>query len=560
MPKTSDVTLSVSPLPGVTPVGVSLNFSVGAIPVCSVDFAPASPGPPVKISGGASGILTSPDQFKRKTPIHVSISVKSTTGPGQTTTHRLNWEGLLDGVSLSNNVGSNTYQAVLKGKAQTLLELTTMTPGLTPNSVDIYKNPYYSLIVSSDSQDDNVEKAWSSFDFSEGLDFNLSPIKFYISLIKHLLTLQQGGFDNYMGSEQDIYSEQVMSEVYNAPKYTQAIQKGLDLISQLDASAVDGGTLSSMTTCYPNASAKMKDYFFKGSNVILENLMNFLSFMGCTLVFGSNKIFVVPERSFILQEHSSPGVKSQSSRPNTAYPADYNGYSYSDNGYRDIYAVILSNKLPVGGQNLANVAYDPGTVGYYKDEHELTQASGILIVEQHPFSLFYSTNENNGRDANELKQKADQGKDTSYYDKPHEYGGNEIKENQQQRAEEKQTKYQETLSPTLKNYAQIKFYQARYGDRKGSITLSFNPNWVPGASGTLFVRETNFNLDFWVESVTHRVDMAPPAGGSAMTIVNFCCGRMGSTPVGISEDAFTGFNQGKETSFKSSFISDIGAS
>ena len=111
----------------------------------------------------------------------------------------------------------------------------------------------------------------------------------------------------------------------------------------------------------------------------------------------------------------------------------------------------------------------------------------------------------------------------------------------------------------MTNYAEIKFYQARYGDRRGTITMSFNTNWAPGASGTLYVRETGFSLDFWVESVTHRVDMTPPAGGSAITIINFCCGRMGTSPVGVDEDKFTGYNKSKETDFINKFISDIGA-
>jgi len=448
---------------------------------------------------------------------------------------------------------------VLKGKAQTLLELTTLTPGLTPTSVNIYKNPFFSLLVSSDDKDPNVEKAWASLGFSGALKFEESPLKFYLKLMEHLLKLQQGGFSNYLGDQQSVMSTKALEKIYNEQRYSKAIQTGIELLKKIDTSAVDGGSLGSMTTSYQGASAKIKEYFFRGSNVLLENLMNFLSFLGCTLVFGNNKIFVVPERSFILQTHEVPGIKSQSDRPNVAYPADYNGYSYTDNGYRDIYAVILANKLPLNGSEYINLPHDPGLVGYYKDKNELTKASGVLVVQEHPFSLFYSTTHNNPRDSHELKQKADQGKETSYYDKPHKWRGNEEQENQQKRAEEKQKNYTQIVSPVLENYAQIKFYQARYGDRKGSITLSFNPNWVPGASGTLFVRETKFNLDFWVESVTHRVDMTPPAGGSAMTIVNFCCGRMGTSPVGVSEDGFTGYNKGKESSFKTSFIQDIRA-
>ena len=556
MGKATDVILEVSPLPGVTPTGISLNFSAGAIPVCTVDFAPAPQGT-IKIDGGASGILANPDQYKRKEDVTVNISVNTHTGDGQQTTHKLTWSGLLDGVSLSNAVGSNTYQAVLKGRAQTLLELTTLTPGLVPSSVNIYKNPYYSIIGASSDGDENTEKAWSSFEVGGELSFEENPLRFYISLMKQLVKNQLDGFETYLGNENTVNSTKALQEVFNEERYKHALGKAQTLLESIDITAAEGGALAELTTSYPNASAKIKDYFFSGSNIILENLMNFLGFLGCTMVFGDHKIFVVPERSFIKQTHSAPGEKAQASTPNTAYPADYNGYMYSDNGYRDVMAVILSNDIGIGGASMVSLQYDSGLVGVYKDKNDVTQASGILVIPQHPFSLYYSTNDNNHADAKDMKNKADS-TGQSYYENPQKYGDNETDEKQAQRATEKKNKYKDILEPAVDNYAEVKFYQARYGDRRGSITLSFNPKWVPGASGTLYVRETQFSLDFWVESVTHRVDMTPPAGGTAITIVNFCCGRMGTSPVGVDSDKFLGYDKGKEQGFMSSFISDIG--
>jgi hypothetical protein len=558
----SDVKLSVTPLPGVTPIGVSINFSVGAIPVCTVDFAPAPEGV-IKIDGSASGILSSPDTYKRKEEITVDIDVTSHSGQDKTTNHTFTWSGLLDGINLSNNVGSNTYQAVLKGRAQSLLELTTLTPGLTPSSVNIYKNPYYSILGASGDDDETVEKAWSSFEVSGELDFGESPLKFYLSLMKLIVKNQQGGYQNYLGNETMTNSEQALEQLFNEERYQRALTKAQALLETIDTSAVDGGTLAQITTSYPNASAKVKDYFFSGPNVLLENLMNFLGFLGLTMVFGDEKIFIVPERSFIKQSHPAPGKKQESTTPNAAYPADYNGYTYNDNGYRDVMAVILSNEMPIGGTQLIDLPYDAGLVGFYKDKNELTQASGVLVIPEHPFSMFYNNNDNNFHDSHELKDTADSpGQAYHPESKKYEDAVGDPNEKQSERATDKKQKYADILKEgeALNNYAEIKFYQARYGDRRGSITMSFNSNWAPGASGTLYVRETGFSLDFWVESITHRVDMTPPAGGSAITIINFCCGRMGTTPVGVTSDNFTGYDGGKETEFISNFISDIGAS
>ena len=43
-----------------------------------------------------------------------------------------------------------------------------------------------------------------------------------------------------------------------------------------------------------------------------------------------------------------------------------------------------------------------------------------------------------------------------------------------------------------------------------------------------------------------------------MTIVNFCCGRMGTSPVGVESDKFLGYDRGMESSVQSAFVSDIG--
>ena len=559
--KKSDVKLSVTPLPGVTPTGVSINFSAGAIPVCTVDFAPAEQEV-IKIEGGAVGILANPDEYKRKVEITVDIDVTTHSGKDKTTNHTFTWSGLLDGISLSNNVGSNTYQAVLKGRAQTLLELTTLTPGLTPSSVNIYKNPFYAILGVSSDSDESVEKAWGSFRGSEDLKFQEDPLKFYVSLLKLVVARQLDGYEYYLGNETTVNSTKALEKVYSEERYTRALTKAQMLLETIDISAVDGGKLASIQTQANNASNKIRDYFFGGPNVLLENFMNFLGFIGCTLVFGDEKIFVVPERSFIKQTHTKPGVKEESTTPNVAYPADYNGYNYNDNGYRDIMAVILSNELPIGGQAMTDLSFDPSLIGYYKDEKELTQASGVLVIPEHPFSMMYSTSDNNFHDAHELKDTADSTGQAYHPDsKKYDDALNDPDEKQAERGTDKKQKYSDILSggEDLTNYAEIKFYQARYGDRRGTITMSFNTNWAPGASGTLYVRETGFSLDFWVESVTHRVDMTPPAGGSAITIINFCCGRMGTSPVGVDEDKFTGYNKSKETDFINKFISDIGA-
>jgi hypothetical protein len=534
-----------------------------------VDVAPAPPGPPAKISSAPAGVLSAPDEYKRKMPVDVQISTKEYFGAGETNSHTLKWQGLIDGVSSTNNVGDIRYQVILKSKFQTFLELTTMTPGLTPDSVDIYKNPYYSVLSNSDNPDDQSDEFIINKAFSSGLDPTENPLKFYFKLIKRILSIQQSDFSTFIGKEQDTENQQALVKIYNEQRYQRALQKAIELIDRINIDAVDGGVLKEIKSCLPNAMSIIKHFFFKGSNVILENILSFLNFLGLTIIFAKDEAYIIPERSFIHQTHGSPSSKKQSSEPNVAYPADYSGYSYNDNGYKDVLAVLLANRSIVTGQNLNELPYNCKTIGYYKDENDLTQASGVLILEEHPFFFLTQDSDNYARDAKDLKKLADSGAQQSFYSGAKKYGENDSQENQRDRAEAKKQIYAGALAnpEKLKNYAQIKFYQARYGDRKGSVTISFNPKWVPGTGGTMFAKSAGDSggifLDFWVESVTHRVDMTAPAGGSAITIINFCCGRWG-TPggkmVGVDEDKFTGYNKGKEVSTRQKFLTNIGAS
>jgi hypothetical protein len=555
MANKSDVKLDVG-LDGVTPVGISLNFSVGAIPTCLVDLAPAGPGI-IKIMDAASGVLADPDGQKRK-EVDVSISVRSRDGSGNSTNRKLKWTGLLDGMTIGNTVGNNSYQAVLKGKAQTLLELTTLTPGLFPTSVDIYKNPFFSMLNST-QDDSQAEIAFVNVPWSKGLKPTMNPIEFYTSFLKAILEHQQGGYAQFLGDVKTVDAQQPLDEIFKDGRYQKAIAEGVRLMGQIDYSYVTGGTIADTKSSYPAVLGAIKAYFTTGPNVILENYMNFLNFLGCSLVFGKEKIFVVPDKSFIKQPHTAPGKKVSSTTPNVANPADYNSYIYNDNGYRDICAVILSNPMPLGGAVLTDKRFELGLVGCYVDKKTITKASGVLVAQDHPFSMYMFNTESAPKDNKEMKERADSGGE-SYYPKGLKYGEQEDKENQKKRANEKSKAYRDQLKKVLTNYAETKFYQARYGDRQGTITIEFNPNWAPGACGVLYVRETQFFLDFYVESVTHRIDMTPPAGGTAITVINFSCGRMGTSPIGVDKDEFLGYDKGKESSFVQGFIGDIGAS
>jgi hypothetical protein len=133
---------------------------------------------------------------------------------------------------------------------------------------------------------------------------------------------------------------------------------------------------------------------------------------------------------------------------------------------------------------------------------------------------------------------------------------NESKSKAKGEQEKKDSTYQQEFNEILKNYAETKLYQTRFGDRTGSIVMDFNTDWVPGTSGLLWIHETKTWLQFYVVTVTHKVEVAPASNGTAITIVNYRCGRIGDNPAAVDTDKYLGFDKGLEDNVRQAWIGD----
>lgn len=552
----SDVKLTVSGLDGVTPIGVSVNYSLGAIPTATVDLAPQSPGI-IKIVSGASGVLGDVDKAKRKQDIVIDITTKSyISGKAGKDEQSLKFIGLLDGLSVGNVVGANSYQAVIKNKAQTLLELTTVSPGLYPTSVNIYRNASMSMTTNSQQEENQSVIAWANIKATNKLPYKESPIKFYTELMKLIIKIQTDEWYKFTGMEKLTSGLKAFQRVFTDKRYKAALARAKTFFENIDLSAVQGGTHVAIKTGNAIVMQAIQLAFQDGPNVLLENYINFLNQMGCSLVFGNSKAWVVPINSVIKYNYKEPGKRQNQTEPNQGCPADYNSFNYNDNGYRDISSVVVTTPLFKGSFDLGKFKFEHGVIGEYVDKEDLTQASGVLVVSAHPFMTLSHTAAY-ATDARDGKQRMDSKQDSMYTSsQKFSEAVTETKTANAERLIQKEVSYSDFIQSNLDNYAEIKFYQARYGDRQGSITMDFNPNWVPGTGGYLYIRNMGMFLAFYVNSVTHRVDMSPPNNGTAITIVNFNCGRMGKSPAGVAEDLFFGYNLGKENAIQTAFLAD----
>jgi hypothetical protein len=551
MAKTSGVTLTVDGLSGVTPVGVSIVYAVGSIPTAVVDLAPDDPGT-IKIAGGAKGVLADVDQQKRGDDITIAVSVESYNGDQGKRKASLSFVGLLDGLSIGNVVGGNTYQAIIKNKAQVLLELTTHMPGLYPSSVNIYRNPMLSVTRDITQPDQSAVIAWGQL--IQGEVLKKQPIEFYTGLMKKIIEKQEGGWVEYCGRENLADGELAFKKIFEDARYKKALGRAKKIFENVDLSAVNSGSAKNLLAGSADVNDMLASLFTQGSTILLENYMNFLAFMGCTVIFSNSKMYVVPINSVIRQDLSVPNKGELPTEPNRAYPASYNSYMYNDNGFRDIAHVIISAKSLAGPHTAADTI-DRGAVAHFSEEDGLSNASGIYVVNAHPFMAMGATSFSNKYSEKPAK-KLEEGNSMLTEVIKYESCVNQV---QTTRTEAEQTRTEQaknSIKDVVKNYAETKFYQARYGDRTGSITMDFNPDWVPGTSGWLFVRETGMFVVFYVTTVTHRVDMGPPATGTAITTINFVCGRMGTNPPGIDKDLYLGYDLGKEQDIQHGFISD----
>jgi hypothetical protein len=527
-------------------MGATIHLAVGSIPSASVDLRPSGGG--FKVEGGGS--FPDIDSRRRNSEESVSISVSVRKGSGGSVDRKFNFKGTLDGYSISNIVGNNSYQAVIKNNAQSLLEVTTLMPGLYPASTNIYKIASHAITTSSQGEESESKKLWCALLKEEPSLLKLPPIKFYVGLLKLIVKMQLGGWENYTGKDAMISGQPAFKEIFSSEAYKKNLKMAMSVLESISYEGCSGlvdRMLSSGTS-----DLGTYDIFAGGPTILLENLLNFLSTLGCSIIFGNNKSYIVPINSVIKQTKYSPGKGEISTTVNAAGPADYNGYTFNDVGFRDVNSVIVLSPEYTGGSYLGGKGYDRAVLGCFAAPGKEAKGSGVYVTRMHPW-MFASATAPQATDAQ--KAKINQDGTGSPYEKQSSFAAAAGEANKAHA--EKESKKAESVAEFpgkyLRNFAETKYYQARFTDRQGSITLDFNPLWAPGTGGVLFVRESGMTLHFYVTSVIHRVETGAPNTGSAITVVNFSCGRFGRDPAGAESDDFLGYNAGKEAGIRTGY-------
>lgn len=512
--------------------GISIFYGVNSIPTVNLELDAAY------IQSYAPDFLCNPDNYKKRT-IRVKIEIQSKTGC-------ITFNGFFDGLSVSQSSGNLSYNAVIKNKFQRLLEIYPRAVGIIPTSFDVFSDPDQFFF-----QHGNPVKEYLSVQIADAESIKLDgKIPEYIkAILKMIINTQYVAktVTNFTSESNDLL--QLMENTYH-----KNLEESKSLIDKLDISFIKDCSIQS-TIC---ATEIMNMLIGAEFSDLWSLIVNGFSQLGCCVVVGDKHFTILPETKFLSFDHAVPDFQSTLIKTNCANPGQYNSFSTSDTGRNNIKAVYVvtdSSKLP-GNMNINNeLASSMGVYPKNGQDPEIPDdgAEGILIVKSSPLFLsamngLATTNPNA-----QSSQATQMPPFTDLVDDP--LGITKRLNAMMETFKDPRIKFQELRD----QYAKLKFLQAKYEDRMGQLTTYFNPKWVPGTTGSLYMRLPGSFKQFYVTGVNHSITMRAPNSGSATTTVSFCSVRQGTSGKipGIKQDDLFQYSQDKMKLFQESWVDDI---
>ncbi len=432
----------------------------------------------------------------------VTIDIKTPTGSTTFT-------GFFDDMSIVHSVGGIRYSAVIKGVHQSLLETYPMYPGYHPGSEDIWHR------TSTVNVDTTQAKAvfLSTKINNADIEGDQSIIDFVVSFLKEAIGAQISY--EYVRPEGILEANELYETVFKNKNYLKNLEFAKELLDNIDASAVKNTALKANTVTASNTVFNILASGY-GSTSIWDILVRTVTSLGCVVIPGNSKTYIIPDNAYY-----DMGDQINSGNPNIFKPTMYNTFTFNGNGYVDVGAVFLLTELAYAqGQTTP-----PGTaaLGSFIDD---TQPQASVYVERIPGWM------TSLRDSLVLNTKNKKSTpvpvkipDLKPVDKNVETVTTAAKD---ANSKLQISFFNEEVKELFNNFATLRYYQIKYGDRGGNIVSVYNSNVCPGSVGQLFSKfpDPGVYLNFKVNSVTHRIDVSPPSSGTAITEVSFDSGRI----------------------------------
>jgi len=504
----------------ITPIGVTITYPKSGLAIAIVDVDPTT-----------TSLIASVDSYR-----HTSATITITTPSGS-----IKFVGFFDGLTFNQTRGGFAYQAVFKSKFQDLMYIYPRLFGVSCGTEYFCRK---SVATIPPTQNDELIVNWTP----NNKKIPPGPIlRYYINCLISFVESQKNSSSVL---QMRVSDQKQILELLQNPVYQKQLNYAESLLASIDTSAADGCILNGSSL---DGFAKIQQYVTARTNNLFELLVNGLNGFGCSYFSGANTMFVVPENTFLaLDTRNTPGYRQESAIINVAYPAQFTNLSFNDNGYRDIrYCVLVGPQGWITGANYQPVQT---TLGLYEDKD--SKSTGIVILPV-PDLLSMITSGAAGIIQKDARTNLAAG------------NGHSLNNTNQVGDTDKSTKKEDSVVTTSSNviegarikynkWAQIKYYQLKYADRTGSILMSFNPNWCPGTSGLAYTRYPGILVDFFVDSVSHRVSLTAPNTGEATTAIQFSSGRVNGASIS-GADEFYNYDLAKMKKIQKSFVQDISA-
>ena len=528
---------SANNIENVLPSGVTMRYGLNVVPSAVLDLTPQD-----------IDLLCNIEKWRR-TPVRIRVESKHGC---------MTFRGLIDGTSVSQAVGDMRMQLVVKSPFQLLAEINPKLLGYHSAGVEFTR-----LVNALDMERGISNAVGLSISIGAAIQADLKKPFFdgLIEVLKAVVNSQiQWQYTQAKASQQN--------EVQAAIEAAEAIrEKHLKMAILL---------LDKIDTSFVKTDLTLTDYMALGDvlNSICETRGNLLDVLlavidsvGCGLVIGNEKAFIVPNSGFFKQSHESTiEHRALSTKPNIVYPAQYSSVSLNDNGYRDIAGVYVMSD----DNNI--LAVD----GFYHDKDH--GGSGGVIGETMPYIIGFNSAAQLAAATPEAHKSAGDSSQPNTSPAPGATGGEteqktaveEQSKSEQERQEENSKKANEEhqkvfdkLKTFANQWAQLRYCQLKYTDRLGHVGMPFNPAFSPGAVGSVYMRAPGVYIDFFATEVIHDIRKAVPDSGSATTNVHFNCGRMGEVKSALLSaglerlDLFDGFDAAKSAKVAEAFVKDI---
>ena len=537
------ITLTGDGIPNIVPIGASVSYGINRLPVASVQLNPQS-----------LSLLCDFDTVRRK---NVTLNIKTNRGC-------IVFEGVIDGNSISQQPGSLTTSLIIRHKYTFLNEIYPRMIGLSAGSANAFAITNV-ITYNPGEVEKGVERieAGNGEGGQEGLYLEDSQL---FGFEQYGLSTNQNLMDFLVAFNKVLIKAQMNSRLLQT-KVTYADEPN-NLYSILDAADINAhlmgpvalNLLSSIVTKYTSkfaltaatpslAGPIIKDVGFL-EDTLFSNLIKMINEYNCVFVIGNNHAYIVPEAAYLAVPKTASLRRTQkSAQYNIALPADYESFTFSDNGentVKGVYVIPDPVQTTQWGMSTSHVIS-----GVYLDPNP--NVFGNIVVKSIPavagIAMGYAAAVGSQGIQSNIKSQ------TPLINAPVQTA--DVQASMDTAAATLNSNWVIPYRNYINQWAEIEYCKIKYDDRVGSISMPFNNNWIPGGVGSIYTRQPGTYIDFYVTEVTHTFSVSVPASGSANTSVSFKGGRPGASDPGLDTISLFDYSYTDNISFCNDFIKDI---